>query len=372
MNDTAYPFGNDDKDLQKAWRLRPFEDRVPTLQRIADLAYTIKEIAKVIQLNVDNQWMAHVIFDRANTAGKKLAMIVVVRAKAFGKRAEYEGTVEDENSLHETMETIYTTKPTKTVINEFVKHFATMRSGDLADDGQCTKITGGGTRTYYQGAFNNINSKEELMQYANDFVDAFTHYHSVLASPDLTENKTWTKAYSRAFNFTGFKQHRPIMLKALTCEGVDEEHHRKLQRCVEAIYIVHNLLMGGSPSEIETMMAKHISEISDNASIDTVIEKLLTSFKQKSTFNQKIGVPMNQASFRDRFRERAIRNGGTLPVENKYQSDKADNLDAEPANIVDATYGNVEHILRKNRTNGETHGMTMGSQLNFMESMFTE
>ncbi|MDB9834760.1 DUF262 domain-containing HNH endonuclease family protein [Candidatus Poseidoniaceae archaeon] len=354
VNEVAPPFGDNEQDPQKAWRQRPVEDMTPTFQRIADLTYTIKQIAKVIKLDVDNQWMAHVIFDRANTAGKKLAMIDVVRAKAFAKLAEYEGTEDDENDLHELMETIYVSKPTKTVINEFVKHFATMRSGDLNvgnanpdDDGKCSKITGAGTRTYYQGAFNQLNSKEELVQYATDFVTAFTKYHSVLANPDLTENpKTWTKAYSRAFNFTGFKQHRPIMLKALTCENVDEEHQRKLQRCVEGIYVIHNLLMGGSPSEIETMMAEKISEISDNDSIDTVIEQLVTSFKEKSTFKQKIGVPMTQAHFENRFKERAIRNGQAhFLLRNKLRSDMVNNLADEPPNIVDAKFGNVEHIL---------------------------
>lgn len=347
VNEVAHPFDDNDQDPQKAWRQRPVEDMTLTFQRIADLTYTIRHIAKVIKLDVDNQWMAHVIFDRANTAGKKLAMIDVVRAKAFAKLAEYEGTEDDENDLHELMETIYASKPTKTVINEFVKHFATMRSGDLVDDGKCSKITGGGTRTYYQGAFNQLNSKEELVQYATDFVDAFAKYHSVLASPDLTENPiTWTKAYSRAFNSTGFKQHRPIMLKALTCEDVDEEHHRKLQRCVEAIYVIHNLLMGGSPSEIETMMAEKISEISDNDSIDTVIEQLVATFKEKSTFKQKIGDPMTQADFENRFKERALRNGQAhFLLRNKLRSDMVNNLAEEPPNIVDAKYGNVEHIL---------------------------
>ena len=356
VNEVAPPFGVNEQDPQKAWRQRPVEDMTPTFQRIADLTFTIKQIAKVIKLDVDNQWMAHVIFDRANTAGKKLAMIDVVRAKAFAKLSEYEGTEDEENNLHELMETIYASKPTKTEINEFVKHFATMRSGDLVDDGKCSKITGGGTRTYYQGAFNQLNSKEELMQYVNDFVDAFTHYHSVLANPVLTENKTWTKAYSRAFNFTGFKQHRPIMLKALTCENVDEEHQRKLQRCVEAIYVIHNLLMGGSPSEIETMMAEKISEISDNDSIDTVIEQLVTSFKEKSTFKQKIGVPMTQAHFEDRFKERAIRNGQAhFLLRNKLRSDMVNNIAEEPPNIVDAKFGNEEHILpEKPRQWGDT------------------
>ena len=104
--------------------------------------------------------------------------------------------------------------------------------------------------------------------------------------------------------------------------------------------------MGGSPSEIETMMAEKISGISDNDSIDTVIEELVASFKEKSTFKQKIGVPMTQAIFEAKFKERALRNGQAhFLLRNKLRSDADNNLINNPINIVDATFGQVEHIL---------------------------
>ena len=79
-----------------------------------------------------------------------------------------------------------------------------------------------------------------------------------------------------------------------------------MQRCLETIYIIHNLLMNGSPSAIETMMAEQINNITDNDSVDRVINSLFTTFKGKSTFNQEIGEAMTRESFKARLKKEFI------------------------------------------------------------------
>jgi len=103
--------------------------------------------------------------------------------------------------------------------------------------------------------------------------------------------------------------------------------------------------MGGSPSEIETMMADQINEITDDDSIDEVIKSLANDFMTKSTFNQKKGIPLDKVSFMNAVRERAFTNSQAhFILRNKYQND-ASNISVNPINITDALFGQVEHVL---------------------------
>lgn len=332
---TTHPWNLQRIDKKPHWNIRAFQDCVATLQKITDLAYGIKDYTKVMEISVNEEWLAHTIFDRANTAGKKLAIIDVIRAKMFSKAAQLNANEATVDQIYNKMQQIYSINPERNSVNEFVKQYATMMSG--------TKVTGGGTQSHYTEAINAIATLQDLVSYVDSFVEHFDKYYNWIVKPDLVRDENnWIKAMCQDFAYTGFKQHRPLLLKAIMVQDASSENIILLQRTIESIYIIHNLIRESSPSAIESLMVDLISGITDNDSIESTSRTLFTQFKQKQSYVDT----QDRARFVSELGETNFtQKQAHFILRNKIRIDADFNLANAPTTIVDATGGHVEHIL---------------------------
>ena len=96
VKDECFPFdnntgiwksdGSDDKYKQQEWELvSNKEEMKKAIHKISQFSHSFRELCDVIVVKCKDSWQAHVIFDRANSAGKKLAMIDIIRAKLFAE-----------------------------------------------------------------------------------------------------------------------------------------------------------------------------------------------------------------------------------------------------------------------------------------------
>lgn len=277
-----FPFQNkanftDDDDKQDSWSFIEDESQlIETLNTIASFIHTIKKIAITVQLVVKDEWQAYTIFDRANTAGKKLAMIDIIRAKSFAILGKYSPSELDKKKLNSEFQKIYDIENLKSSqIRNFVGHYISMLCGE--------KITGQeNIKNKYGKEFGNISSKEECFTWVNDFTKAFKLYVSIFLRYDNTDFPK-TNALSSVFSVTKFVQHRPIILKALV-KGISDQNISELHKCCESIYTVHMIANNNSPSEIESLMADSISLINSDDDVSSTLTKLVSSYKGTKEF----------------------------------------------------------------------------------------
>ena len=323
--------GTDDKYRKENWQPVKNKTQVEeTITAIAKFTHSFSTWCKAIVVTVQDQWQAHLIFDRANTAGKKLAMIDVIRAKLFYRLSKVGGGDADEDDLNDIMEEIYSFNPKSSDTSAFVGHYATMLSGEKISGAMLVK-------NKYIQEMEKLDNKGKIITWARNFVDAFKLYYEIFI---ICENKEFPiiNTLSSAFKNAKFKQHRPIILKSLIC-NLDEIEIEKLHKTCESTYVCQMIANNGSPSEIESLMANQIKNIKVGDDATTAINGLIEEYKKTKTFLQGSTTALTKAEFKTKLKIASFNSGqGHFILRNKLYSDIATSTGGLLGNIASTTH----------------------------------
>ena len=347
------------------WQLKSvnLQDHRETLQLICDFYKILEKKVFVIKIEVDEEWNSHIIFDRANTAGKKLALMDAVRAKCYGKNAQLtkQSKEEDKKSsekiLDEGFGRISDLEPSSSEIGFFIKQYATMNSDKLENnDGKTKKLTGKGVQSYYTEFIDGIQDTEEMRVFVEGMADSFEIYHEYFLDVKPSESSGHEKSIKslfEAFEMTGFKQHRPILMKALMGFNSGEISHQsieKLQRAMESVYIVHNLLASNSPAEVEGLMAKEIWKVRDDVGVDSAVDGIVSGYRELNGFSEYKQDGLEE--FRKRWKKANLKDGQAhFILRNIYlkmvEDSIADGITISNFTLEAPDKANLEHVLPK-------------------------